>query len=174
MPRFQTKALVMVIILDLSHPIVWLVRHMCSDKAVFSFLQKETTFYALSNVYQTDVWSVQYTHDHSHDGTKQECRNIGSMNCNFSVTLTKSLHQSSIKPCLIIHLVAMWTLKIYIVKSYNNNTRKCNIRRDNILSVFDSQVLSLRMCDIAFTLVVRSYWRGIVILLWILNKYLCG
>ena len=47
MPRFQTKALVVVIILDLSHPIVWLVRHMCSDKAVFSFLQKETTFFTL-------------------------------------------------------------------------------------------------------------------------------
>ena len=34
----------MVIILDLSHPIVWLVRHVCSDKAEFSFLQKKTTF----------------------------------------------------------------------------------------------------------------------------------
>ena len=26
----------MVIILELSHPIVWLVRHVCSDKAEFS------------------------------------------------------------------------------------------------------------------------------------------
>ena len=28
----------------------------------------------------------------------------------FSVTFIKSLNQSSIKPCLIVHLVAMWTL----------------------------------------------------------------
>ena len=35
------------------------------------------------------------------------CRNFGSMNCNFSVTFIKSLNQSSIKPCLIVHLVAM-------------------------------------------------------------------
>ena len=33
-----------VIILDLSHPIVWLVRHVCSNKAEFSFLQKKTNF----------------------------------------------------------------------------------------------------------------------------------
>ena len=32
----------MVIILELSHPIVWLVRHVCSDKAEFSFLQRKT------------------------------------------------------------------------------------------------------------------------------------
>ena len=31
-----------MIILDLSHPIVWLVRHMRSNKAEFSFLQKKT------------------------------------------------------------------------------------------------------------------------------------
>ena len=35
----------MVIILDLSHPIAWLVRHVCSDKAEFSFLQKKTAFW---------------------------------------------------------------------------------------------------------------------------------
>ena len=57
----------MVIILDLSHPIAWLVRHVCSDKAEFSFLQKKTPFFeALSNVYRTDVWSVRYTRYHSH------------------------------------------------------------------------------------------------------------
>ena len=64
MPGFQTKAL--VIILDLSHPIVWLVRHVCSDKAEFSILQKKTVFDALSNIYQTDVWSVRCTRYHSH------------------------------------------------------------------------------------------------------------
>ena len=47
MPSFQTKPLVVTLIrgdnfLDLSHPIVWLVRHMCSNKAEFSFLQKKT------------------------------------------------------------------------------------------------------------------------------------
>ena len=30
--------------LELSQPIVWLVRRVCSDKAEFSFLQKETAF----------------------------------------------------------------------------------------------------------------------------------
>ena len=41
---------------------------------------------------------------------KEECRNVGSMNCYFLVTFINSLNQSSIKPCLIVHLVAMWTL----------------------------------------------------------------
>ena len=36
-----------MIILDLSHPIVWLVRHVCSNKAEFSFLQKKTAFLML-------------------------------------------------------------------------------------------------------------------------------
>ena len=31
-------------ILDLSQLVVWSVRHMCSDKAEFSFLQKKTAF----------------------------------------------------------------------------------------------------------------------------------
>ena len=50
----------MVIILDSSHPIVWLVRHVCSDKAEFSFLQKKkkTLFDALSNVYQTGLSDI--------------------------------------------------------------------------------------------------------------------
>ena len=43
-PGFQTKALVVTsisgVILDLSHPIISLVRHVCSDKAEFPFLQK--------------------------------------------------------------------------------------------------------------------------------------
>ena len=38
----------LVIVLDLSHPIVWLVRHVCSDKTEFSFLQNKIAF---SNVY---------------------------------------------------------------------------------------------------------------------------
>ena len=38
----------LVIVLDLSHPIVWLVRHVCSDKTQFSFLQNKIAF---SNVY---------------------------------------------------------------------------------------------------------------------------
>ena len=37
----------MVIILDLSHPVVWLVRHVCSDKAKFSFFAKENRFLML-------------------------------------------------------------------------------------------------------------------------------
>ena len=39
----------MVIILELSHPIVWLVRHVCSEKAEFSFLQRKTTFWCSFN-----------------------------------------------------------------------------------------------------------------------------
>ena len=31
----------LVIVLDLPHPIVWLVRHVCSDKTEFSFLQNK-------------------------------------------------------------------------------------------------------------------------------------
>ena len=37
----------MVIILELSHPIIRLVRHARSDKAEFSFLQKKTAFFML-------------------------------------------------------------------------------------------------------------------------------
>ena len=37
----------MVIILDLSHAIVWFVGHVCSDEAEFSFLQKKTAFLML-------------------------------------------------------------------------------------------------------------------------------
>ena len=37
----------MVRILDLSHPIVWLVRHVCSDKAKFPFFAKENRFLML-------------------------------------------------------------------------------------------------------------------------------
>ena len=55
-----------VIILELSRPIVWLVRHVCSDKAKFSFLLKKPLFDALSNMYQTDVWSVRCIRCHSH------------------------------------------------------------------------------------------------------------
>ena len=44
-----------MIILELSHPIVRLVRHVCSDKAEFSFCKRKPLFDALLNVYQTDV-----------------------------------------------------------------------------------------------------------------------
>ena len=71
MPSFQTKALLVTPIsgdnLRLIRPnCIGLVSHVCSDKAEFSFLQKKTAFDALSNVYQTDVWSVRYTRYHSH------------------------------------------------------------------------------------------------------------
>ena len=33
------------------------------------------------------------------EDTRQEGRNVGSMNFNFSVTFIKSLNQSNIKPC---------------------------------------------------------------------------
>ena len=40
------------------------------------------------------------------EGTRQKCRNVGSMNCNFSIAIIKSLNRSSIKPCLIIMCVS--------------------------------------------------------------------
>ena len=42
-----------------------------------------------------------------YEGTRQECRNVGSMNCNLAVTFIKSLDPKSIKSCLTVHLVAM-------------------------------------------------------------------
>ena len=52
MPGFQTKALVVphiffsggnvMVILELSHSIVWLVRHVCSNKVEISFLRRKT------------------------------------------------------------------------------------------------------------------------------------
>ena len=36
--------------------------------------------------------------DHPNEGTRQECRNAGSMNCNFFGSFIKSVNQSSIKP----------------------------------------------------------------------------
>ena len=41
------------------------------------------------------------------EDTKQECRNVGSIKCNFSVTFIKSLNQSNTKPCLIVYLIVM-------------------------------------------------------------------
>ena len=49
----------------------------------------------------------------SDEGTRQECRNIGSMKCNFSVTFIKSLNQSSIKPCLIKKFSKVLLSKFY-------------------------------------------------------------
>ena len=43
-----------------------------------------------------------FRHSCLDEGTRQECRNVGSMNCYFSVTFIKSLNLSSIKPCTII------------------------------------------------------------------------
>ena len=43
------------------------------------------------------------------EGTRQGCRNLGSMNCNFSVTFIKSLNQSSVKPCLNTLLLVRFT-----------------------------------------------------------------
>ena len=42
-----------------------------------------------------------YIYIYIYKGTRQKCRNVGSFNCNFSVTFMKSLNQSSIKPCQI-------------------------------------------------------------------------
>ena len=41
------------------------------------------------------------------EGTRQKCRNVGSMNCNFLITIIKSLNQKNIKPCLIIMFVSV-------------------------------------------------------------------
>ena len=60
-----------MIILELSYPIVWLVRHVCSDKAEFPFWKGKPLFGALLTVYQTDVWSVRCIRCH-----KSFCRNM--------------------------------------------------------------------------------------------------
>ena len=58
------------------------------------------------------------------------------MNCNSSVTFIKSVNQSSIKPCLIVHLVAVWTL-IYFSESF-------------VFGVFRIRLLRLlRLCDLS-------------------------
>ena len=58
------------------------------------------------------------------------------MNCNSSVTFIKSVNQSSIKPCLIVHLFAVWTL-IYFSESF-------------VLGVFRIRLLRLlRLCDLS-------------------------
>ena len=48
MPGFQTKVLVVTPISSdnfrIIPPIVWLVRHVCSNEAEFSFLQKKAAF----------------------------------------------------------------------------------------------------------------------------------
>ena len=48
------------------------------------------------------------------------------MNCNLSVTFIKSLNQSSIKPCLIVHLVALGTL-IYFKIFFPPNIWLCSL-----------------------------------------------
>ena len=58
------------------------------------------------------------------------------MNYNSSVTFIKSVNQSSIKPCLIVHLVAVWTL-IYFSESF-------------VFGVFRIRLLRLlRLCDLS-------------------------
>ena len=60
-------------------------------------------FKDLMNVTET-LQFIDSTFRHSclDEGTRQECRNVGSMNCNFSVTFIKSLNLSNIKPSTII------------------------------------------------------------------------
>ena len=60
-------------------------------------------FKDLMNVTET-LQFIDSTFRHSclDEGTRQECRNVGSMNCNFLVTFIKSLNLSNIKPCTII------------------------------------------------------------------------
>ena len=67
----------MEIIFDLSHPIVWLVRHVYSDKAKnFLFCKRRPLSDALSN--QTDVSSI-YSLSQSLQGIEE----IVSVHCSF-------------------------------------------------------------------------------------------
>ena len=77
--------------------------------------KKHETFLTRGKTWVTGWEGSARSQYHSHsirgdEGTRQERRNVGSMNCNFSVIFIKSLNQSGIKPCLIVYLVAMWTL----------------------------------------------------------------
>ena len=64
MPGFQTKVLVVhglvVIILELSFSIVWLVRHVSSDKAKFSFFTKEGRFLMLFQMCTKLTFGLSY------------------------------------------------------------------------------------------------------------------
>ena len=53
----------MVIILELFHPVVWLVRHVCSDKADFPVLQRKTALrlvVIILELSQPIVWLVRH------------------------------------------------------------------------------------------------------------------
>ena len=52
-----------------------------------------------------------------------------------SVTFIKSVNQSSIKPCLIVHLVAMWTL----IHSVSTNCLLCSYYLHCTITIFSTQ-----------------------------------
>ena len=70
----------MVIILDLSHPIAWLVRHVCFDNAEFSFAKEDR----ILMLFQTRT------------------KLTGSINCNFSVTATTLEQRHFVRKRLIL------------------------------------------------------------------------
>ena len=69
-----------MIILDLSYQIVWLVRHVCSDKAELSFSQKKTAFRcSFKHVPNWHLVCVIYSLSHSLQGIQW----IASVHCSF-------------------------------------------------------------------------------------------
>ena len=71
-----------MIILDLSYQIVWLVRHVCSNKAELSFSQKKTDFWcSFKHVPNWHLVCVIYSLSHSLQGIQW----IASVHCSFVI-----------------------------------------------------------------------------------------
>ena len=73
-----------------------------------------TPIYTSSEKRTANLWAYKRTCRDSDqitpdEGIRQGCRNLGSMNCNFSVTFIKSLNQSSVKPSLNTLLLVRFT-----------------------------------------------------------------
>ena len=104
-------------------------------------------YYNCVGVYQVIVYSVNKWHGKTTD----QCQNVESTNYNFLVTFIKSLNQSNIKPCLIVHLVAMWTLirlrNISRPKLFSKNYKFffSEAKNERICCTYDSAFLFTRI-----------------------------
>ena len=89
MPSLQTKALVATPISGDNFRIIppnYTVSQACAPiKLNFPFCERKPLFYALSNVYQTDVWSVRCIRCHSH--CKEQSHYLNSIAINIDQQL---------------------------------------------------------------------------------------
>ena len=70
-----------------------------------------------------------------------------------SVTFIKSANQSSIKPCLIVHLVAVWTLIYFIC---DKSTVKLLLQRSTGSRTSEFALLSIAVICISSTVVKKT------------------